>query len=77
MKDIVLKSLFLIPALFFVSYIFMIVIGCVTCYLGFTSDFYECSYCNIGKFVLAAAFVAFIVALIPDVKALINKHRMH
>lgn len=73
MKNIALKSLFLIPALFFVDYIIMIIIGCVTCFLGCTTDFYECSFCNIGKIVLAVSLVAFIVALIPDVKSLISK----
>ena len=73
MKNIALKSLLLIPAIFFVDYIIMIVIGCVTCYLGCATDFYDCTFCNIGKFVLAASLILFIVALIPDIKSLINK----
>lgn len=73
MKNIALKSLFLIPAIFFVDYIIMIVIGCVTCYLGFTSDFYDCTFCNIGKIVIAASILLFIVAMIPDIKSLFNK----
>ncbi len=75
MKDIALKSLFLIPALFFVDYIIMIIIGCVTCYLGFAAGFYDCAFCNIGKFVLAASLILFIVAIIPDIKSLINKKK--
>ena len=75
MKNIALKSLFLIPALFFVDYIIMIIIGCVTCYLGCATDFYECSFCNIGKIVLAVSLVVFIVALIPDIKSLFNKRK--
>ncbi len=75
MKDIVLKSLFIIPALFFVDYIIMIAIGCISCYLGSTSEFYECSFCNIGKFVLLASIIALIALLIPDVKALFSNHK--
>ncbi len=75
MKNIALKSLFLIPAIFFVDYIIMIIIGCVTCYLGCASDFYDCTFCNIGKFVLAASLILFIVALIPDIKSLFNKKK--
>ena len=73
MKNIALKSLFLIPAIFFVDYIIMIVIGCATCYLGCASGFYDCAFCNIGKFVLGASIILFIASLIPDIKSLINK----
>ena len=73
MKNIALKSLFLIPALFFVDYIVMIIIGCVTCYLGAASGFYDCAFCNIGKIVLAVSLIVFIAALIPDIKSLLSK----
>jgi hypothetical protein len=73
MKNIALKSLFLIPVIFFIDYIILIVIGCVTYYLGCTSAFYECTYCNIAKFVLAASIILFIIAIIPDIKSLLSK----
>lgn len=75
MKNIALKSLFLIPAIFFVDYIVMIIIGCVTCYLGATSGFYDCAFCDIGKIVLAASLVIFIIVLIPDIKSLFSKNK--
>ncbi len=71
MKNLALKSLVLLPVLFFVDYVIMIIIGCVTCYFGCASDFYDCTFCNIGKFVLAASLILFIAALIPDVKSLL------
>ena len=73
MKNIALKSLFLIPAIFFVDYIIMITIGCITCYLGAASGFYDCAFCNIGKIVLGVSLILFVVALIPDVKSIISK----
>lgn len=73
MKNIALKSLFLVPALFFVDYIIMMIIGCVTCYLGCATEFYDCTFCNIGKFVLAISIILFITALIPDIKTLLKK----
>jgi type III secretory pathway component EscU len=76
MKNIALKSLFLLPALFIVDYILMISIGCVACFFGYAADFYECTFCNIGKIVLVVSLVAFVVALIPDVKSMMRKPKV-
>lgn len=73
MMGLALKSLFLLPLIFIVDYIIMILIGCVSCYFGAATDFYECSYCNIGKFVLLVSAVLFVVVLLPDIKSLFKK----
>ncbi len=76
MFTIALKSLFLLPLIFIVDYIVMILIGCVSCYFGVATDFYECSFCTIGKFVLLISAIAFIGVLIPDIKSLFKKPKV-
>jgi hypothetical protein len=73
MLGLALKSLFLLPLIFIVDYIIMILIGCVSCYFGAATDFYECSYCSIGKFVLLVSAILFVVVLFPDIKSLFKK----
>ena len=70
MFGIALKSLFLLPLFFIVDYIFMILIGCISCYFGAATDFYECSFCTIGKIVLLVSAILFVAILSPDMKAL-------
>ncbi len=73
MHNILLKSLFLIPLIFIVDYVIMIILGCVTCYFGASTNFYECSFCTIGKFVLLVSAILFIAAIFPDIRSLFNK----
>jgi hypothetical protein len=76
MLSLALKSLFLLPLIFIVDYIVMILIGCVSCYFGAATDFYECSFCTIGKFVLLISAILFIAILFPDIKSLFKKPRV-
>ena len=73
MLGLALKSLFLLPLIFIVDYIIMILIGCVSCYFGAATDFYECSFCTIGKFVLLGSAIFFVIVLLPDIKSLFKK----
>jgi len=75
MRAIILKSLLFIPLILFVDYILMIFIGCTTWLLGFSSNFYEGSFCNIGKFVLIVSAIVFIAILLPDIKSVMNKKK--
>ena len=71
MQDLALKSLFIIPILFIVDYMVMIMVGCVSSLFGFTSNF-----SSIGKIVILISLVVFVMALIPDIKALFKKHNV-
>jgi len=73
MKSIVLKSLVFIPILLFVDYLIMLVLGCTACLFGFTSNFYDCTFCVIGKVLLLLSLMVFLVLLIPDIKAELKK----
>ena len=69
-----LKSIVLTSFLLFIDFLLMVVIGCTTCALGVADNFYECTFCNIGKFVLLISFVLLIAALYPDIRSLTKKH---
>jgi len=68
MKDIALKSLVILPLIAFVDYIIMIVVGCTSSLIGSTDNFYECTFCTIGKVVLAISVLAYVSMLIFEVK---------
>ncbi len=68
MENLALKMLFIIPILFIVDYMVMIMLGCISCLFGFTSNF-----SSVGKIVMLISLVVFIMALIPDIKALFKK----
>ena len=74
MTHLFLKTIVLTSFLLFFDYLLMIIIGCTSCALGVADNFYECTFCNIGKFVLLISFVLLIAALYPDIKSLIKKH---
>lgn len=76
MNTLILKSLFLLPLFFIVDYIIMIIVGCVSCYFGAAANFYECSFCDIGKFVLLISGIVFIALLLPDIRSLFNKPKV-
>ena len=71
MEHLFLKALFIIPVLFIVDYMVMIMVGSISYLFGFTSDF-----SSVGKIVILISLVAFILALIPDIKALVKKHKL-
>jgi hypothetical protein len=74
MKDIALKSLVILPLIAFVDYIIMIVVGCTSNLIGSTDNFYECTFCAIGKVVLAISVLAYVSMLIFEVK-IFSKNR--
>lgn len=71
MENLALKSLFIIPILFIVDYMIMIMVGSISYVLGFTSNFK-----SIAMVVLFISIVAFIIALIPDIKNIFRKHKL-
>jgi len=71
MEHLALKTLFIIPILFIVDYMVMIMVGSISYLFGFTSDF-----SSVGKIVILISLVAFILALIPDIKALVKKRKL-
>jgi len=73
MKNIVLKSLVFLPLLFFIDYLIMMIIGCTSCLFGFTDNFYNCTYCYIGKSLIAISLVFFAAIITPEIKSLIKK----
>ena len=76
MKNIFLKTVLLLPLLFFVSYLLMMIIGCTAYFLGFNPTFYDCTYCSIGKVLGAISILVIIAAILPDIKLMFNK-RLH
>lgn len=66
MKNIVLKALVILPIIAFVDYLIMIVVGCTGSYFGFDSNFYECTFCTIGKGVLSISLLAFLFVISLD-----------
>lgn len=76
MKNILIKSFVFLPLLFFVDYLIMMVIGCTTCLFGFTDNFYNCTYCYIGKSLIALSFVIFAIIITPDLKSLLKKPKV-
>ena len=75
MKNIAFKSLFLVSTIFFIDYGIMMVIGLVSYYLGCSSDFYDFTYCTIGKVLIATSVILFLTALILDIKSLFIKKK--
>ena len=68
MGNLALKMLFIIPIIFFVDYMAMIMVGCISCLLGFT-----CNFSSIGLIIMLISLVVLIMALLPDIKALFKK----
>lgn len=75
MKDIVLKSLVVLPIIAFVDYIIMIVIGYAGVVFGFKNTFYECTFCTIAKIVFTVSLLAFLFMIIMDVVPYIKKRK--
>ncbi len=76
MKDVVLKGLVILPIIVFFDYILMALVGCVSCALGSTANFYECGFCTISKFVFGASILLFIGFLFIEYKAINGKNKI-
>ncbi len=70
MKEVVLKSLFLVSVFLMADYLIMIVVGCVSGYLDCTANYYECTFCTIGKSVFGISAILFFFAMKGDFKPL-------
>ncbi len=68
MENLALKTLFIIPVLFIVDYMVMLMVGSISHLLGFTTSFR-----SIGMVVILVSLVVFIMALAPEIKALMKK----
>lgn len=55
-----------------VDYLIMITVGCVSNIMGFTADYYECAFCDIGKSVVLVSSILFIIVMTPDIKSMIK-----
>ena len=69
MRDLVLKSLFLISLIAFIDFLIMIVIGCTTCFFGLSDEFYDCTYCAIGKVVFIISIISLFSILLFNYKS--------
>ena len=67
MENLALKSLFIIPVLFIADYMVMIMVGCISYLFGFTSNF-----TGIAKVVILISLVVYVMALTPEIKALVK-----
>jgi len=75
MRDIVLKALIILPIIAFVDYVIMAVVGCASCALGSTSNFYQCAFCTIGKLVLGASILLFIGILYFEMRTMKQRNK--
>jgi hypothetical protein len=70
-----LKIFIILPAIMFVDYILMVILGCATCLLGFGNDFYCGSYCIFGKIILILSAVLFVFLIFPDIKNITKRDK--
>ena len=77
MKNIAFKSFVFIPLLFFVDYLIMIIIGCTSSLFSFADNFYNGTFCTIGKSVLALSLIGYILIIAPDLKSLVKKLKIN
>ncbi len=60
------KVLLLLPAILFIDFLFMTLLGCLTSLVGFKDDFYCGLYCVIGKGILLLSALIFVYLVLPD-----------
>ena len=77
MKNILLKSFVIIPVIAFVDYFIMIIVGCTSCLFGFKDNFFECTYCTIGKIVLVVSVLTYLVIIFKDTLLLFKNKRQY
>jgi hypothetical protein len=68
----IIKVLILLPAILFIDYLVMIIVGCSSCLFGLGEDFICGYYCIFGKIILAMSALFFFYLILPDLKAIIN-----
>lgn len=68
MKKIILKSIILIPALIFMIFLIMTIIGCTSCLFGLDEVYYSSTYCDIFKTVTLIAIIGYFTVLFLDMK---------
>lgn len=67
---LLIKVGLIIPALGFVLFVLMIVVGCFGCFIHLTENFYCGTYCTIGKIAIVASIILFFFLILPDIKSL-------
>jgi len=77
MKNIAFKSFVFLPLLFFVDYLIMIIIGCTSSLFNFTDNFYNGTFCTIGKSVLVLSFIGYVLIIAPDLKSVIRNLKIN
>ena len=77
MKNIAFKSIVFLPLLFFVDYLIMIIIGCASSLFSFADNFYNGTFCTIGKSVLALSFIGYVLIITPDLKSLVKNLKLN
>ena len=77
MKNIAFKSFVFLPLLFFVDYLIMIIIGCASSLFSFADNFYNGTFCTIGKSVLALSLIGYVLIIGPDLKSLVKNLKIN
>ena len=73
MKNLLLKSLILLTLFIFIDFLFLVIVGCTTCFFGFNDYFYDCIFCQITKFVATMSAVIYFTLVFFDLKFLHEK----
>lgn len=74
MKAIAIKLLIIMSALLFVDFIIMILVGCTSCLFTPSINFYECTYCTIGKVTLLLSSVLFFIIVFLNFNLLLKSN---
>ena len=69
MKEVALKWLFLVSVFILLDYLIMIIVGCVSGYFDCSSNYYECTFCTIGKYLVGISAILFALMMINDFKS--------
>lgn len=70
MKNMALKSLFFLSVIAMVDYMLMILVGCISNYAGCSTTYFECTFCTIGKSIIAISTILLIFLMLPDFKSM-------
>jgi len=71
------KLLLVLPAVVFVDWLLMVVIGCTTSLFGYGDGFYCGTYCCIGKGILITSTTIFLIYLFyPEIMKIVT-HKKH
>jgi hypothetical protein len=68
--QLAIKVFVIFPVLILLDYVFMILLGCTTCFFGLGNDFYCGPYCLIGKIIVGLTAVLFFFLIFPNIKAI-------